>query len=81
MHTTNGIVKAAIVALAMTMFSGVALAEKQPAMEAAIKNLQEARDNLNQATHDKGGHRVKAVKLINKAIAEVRAGIEFDNKH
>lgn len=65
----------------MTMFSGVVLAEKQPAMEAAIKNLQEAQGNLKNASLDKGGHRGKAIKLINGVIEEVKAGIQYDNKY
>lgn len=81
MNTTNGIIKAAIVALAMTMFSGAALAERQPQMQAAIKNLEEAKANLQHASNDKGGHKGKAIRLINEAIEEVRAGIQFDNRH
>lgn len=80
MHIANGI-KVVIAVLAMMVFSGAALAERQPAMEAALKNLQEARQNLNQASKDKGGHRVKAIKLIDHAIEEVQAGIKFDNRH
>jgi hypothetical protein len=33
------------------------------------------------ADPDKGGHRMKAVRLVNEAIGEVQAGIHFDNKH
>ena len=35
----------------------------------------------NFATGDKGGHRVRAIQLINQAEAEVRRGIEWDNTH
>ena len=34
-----------------------------------------------KAEADKGGHRVKALELVNQALAEVKAGVEFDNKH
>jgi hypothetical protein len=39
--------------------------------------LQSARTELQAATPNKGGHREKALNLIDAAIAEVRAGIAF----
>jgi uncharacterized protein (DUF2336 family) len=56
-------------------------ADGQPAMHKAIMNLEQAKANLENANADKGGHRVRAIKLINAAIAEVREGIAFDNTH
>jgi hypothetical protein len=53
----------------------------QPNMQAAKANLQTARAELQRATPDKGGHRVKAIALVNNAIAEVNAGIAFDRRH
>ncbi len=53
----------------------------QPNMEAALASLQEARANLEKATADKGGHRVKAMKAIDQAIAEIKAGMEFAKKN
>ena len=47
----------------------------QPNMRAALAHLREARAALERAEHNKGGHRGKAVELINRAIAEVEAGI------
>jgi hypothetical protein len=35
----------------------------------------------NQASHDKGGHRVEAIGLINQAIQEVNAGIAVGESH
>ena len=43
-------------------------------MTAAIQHLREAQRNLESASHDKGGHRERAMQLINQAIAEVEAG-------
>ena len=57
-----------------------ARAEEQPHMEAAHQLLKMAKEHLQLASNDKGGHRVKAMALISDAIAEVKAGIEFDNK-
>jgi len=53
----------------------------QPEMTAAIQHLREAQQNLQAATADKGGHRVTALQLIDQAIGEVEAGIQYDNTH
>jgi hypothetical protein len=50
-------------------------------MQAARTSLQTAKAQLQKATADKGGHRVKAIDLVNSAIAEVNAGIAFDRRH
>jgi hypothetical protein len=57
-----------------------AAAEMQPQMQAARRNLLEARQHLARATADKGGHRVRAMRLIDQALSEVDAGIRFDNR-
>ena len=49
----------------------------QPHMEAGIGLLQNARAEIAAATPNKGGHREKALGLIDQAISEVRAGIAF----
>ena len=53
----------------------------QPFMQAARTNLQNARAELQRATTDKAGHRVRAINLVSSAIAEVNAGIAFDRRH
>lgn len=55
--------------------------EPQPEMTAAMQNLREAQKNLELAAHDKGGHRVNALQLVNQAMAEVEAGMQYDNTH
>jgi hypothetical protein len=47
----------------------------QPNMRAALGHLREAKAALERAEHNKGGHRGRAVEIINHAIAEVEAGI------
>ena len=75
---------------ARTLFAGLILlgaitvagaAGDQPNMQAARADLQTAKRELQQATADKGGHRVNAISLVNRAIAEVNAGINFDRRH
>jgi len=72
-------------ALAAALLAGHAVpsvtAEPQPRMRAALDSLRDAKRSLEAATPDKGGHRVKAIQLTKSAIAEVEAGIKFDNRH
>jgi hypothetical protein len=53
----------------------------QPHMHAALEHLRAARASLDKATPDKGGHRARALTLVNDAIAEVEAGMSYDRKH
>lgn len=53
----------------------------QPNMESARANLQKAKGELQAARQNKGGHRAKALSLVNNAIAEVNKGIHFDRRH
>jgi hypothetical protein len=55
--------------------------EPQPAMVAALESLRAAKTNLQLASHDKGGHRGKALLFTQRAINEVALGIKFDNQH
>ena len=58
-----------------------AAAEPQPRMQQALQELRSAAASLEAATHDKGGHRTKALELTRAAIGQVEAGIRYDNKH
>jgi len=65
-----------LAAPAIAGFAQSALAE-QGNMERAIAELRTALHSLREATPDKGGHKAKAVNLIEQAIGEVQAGIDF----
>ena len=60
-------------------YTRAAHAEEQPHMESAAQLLKMAKEHLQLATTDKGGHRVKAISLVNDAIEQVQKGIAFDN--
>ena len=47
----------------------------QPHMRAALDSLKSAKGKLQNANNDKGGHRAKAMELIDLAIDEVNKGI------
>jgi len=49
----------------------------QPKMQAALNQLKISRDLLKAAPADKGGHRHKAMELVDAAIAEVEKGMDF----
>jgi hypothetical protein len=55
--------------------------EYQPHMRAALEHLRQAESELQAATHDKGGHRVRAMDLIHQSESEIQAGIQYDNQH
>ncbi|MBX3581352.1 MAG: hypothetical protein KF810_05620 [Rhizobiaceae bacterium] len=50
-------------------------------MERALSSLYDSLASLREASSNKGGHRIKAMDLIQQAIAEVNAGIEFADDH
>ncbi len=52
----------------------------QPHMIAALEALKSARAELEMAEHNKGGHRVKALEHVNKAIEQTKKGIEAGEK-
>src|SRR5436853_7605053 len=76
----NTVVPAALVGFAFPLRAKAAVAD-QPHMQAALDALRLAKRELEQADADKGGHRVKAVRLVNDAINEVERGIAFDRRH
>jgi hypothetical protein len=47
----------------------------QPRMENGLRALEIARAELLAATPNKGGHRRKAIQLIDQAIIETKMGI------
>lgn len=73
--TTSAPVIAAGAMLAATM-PAPASAE-QGNMEAALADLNDAVASLKVAEPNKGGHRERAIALVQQAIAEVEAGIRF----
>lgn len=63
-----------------TLVSSPALAD-QGNMQAALRQLSNALNSLHRAPPNKGGHKERAVQLIQQAMDEVQAGIDFANEH
>jgi hypothetical protein len=76
--------KRVVIALVIGLLVGSAVgswaAIHQPHMIAALEALKKAKMELEVAEHNKGGHRVKALELVNHALEQTRLGIEEGEK-
>ena len=54
--------------------------EHHPEIAAAMEHLREAKQNLEHAARDFGGHRAAALKHVNEALEECRQALAFDKK-
>lgn len=70
-----------LVGLLLVAFVAGQVTAAQPQMQAALSNLRQAKRNLDKATSDKGGHRARALALVNDAINEVEKGIAYDRRN
>jgi hypothetical protein len=53
----------------------------QPRMAAALNHLNAAYAQLQAASPDKGGYRMKAMSDVQDAIANVRKGVRWASRH
>lgn len=73
----RALIVAAVAALpALGFVAGQAMAY-QPHMQNALERLRSARAELSAAAADKGGHRIRAIDYVDRAIEETRAGIAY----
>lgn len=68
-------VAGAAVALGASRLTASTAQAAQPHMNRALTDLQSALNQLNAASPDKGGHRLKAIALVKQAIDETTAGM------
>jgi len=52
-----------------------------PRLAHALVELHVAKDHLEKAPHDFGGHRADAVKSCDEAIKQIELALKFDAKH
>jgi len=52
--------------------------EPHPEIRAAIGSLRRAKDHLEHAAHDFGGHRVDAIRAIDAAIEQLQTCLRYD---
>jgi hypothetical protein len=55
-------------------------AERHPHIRAAVRQLRQARRELQEANHDFCGHRAEAVKITDSALQQLQAALECDRK-
>jgi hypothetical protein len=54
--------------------------ERHPAIRAAIRSLEKAKNEMQHANHDFGGHRVDAIKACDEAIHQLQLALQYDKK-
>jgi hypothetical protein len=55
-------------------------AERHPHIRHALHKLREARKELRMSAHDFGGHRVAAIKDVDRAIHQLEKALKYDKK-
>jgi hypothetical protein len=76
------ICSALIVAAGLSVFSFVHAQTRrmeihEPHMSAAYGHLEQARNELERATPNKGGHRERAMQLIDQAMQQIEQGEQY----
>lgn len=54
--------------------------ENHPRIHSAIRELQAAKEELQKAPHDFGGHRADAVQAVDRALEQLRLALQYDKK-
>ena len=67
-----------LLAMALGIGSTAWTAERHPQIRAAEHDLASAKYHLQRAARDFGGHRVKAIALIDQAQEELHEALKFD---
>ena len=55
-----------------------AVPEPHPEIREAIESLRRARNHLDHAAHDFGGHRVEAIKAIDESLRQLQDCLKYD---
>jgi len=53
-------------------------AEPHPEIREALASLRRAKEHMEHAAHDFGGHRVEAIEATNQAIKQLELCLKFD---
>lgn len=81
MHISRRTTLTAAAVTGLTLIAGLAEAEERhPAIRAAIRSLEKAKDDLQHANHDFGGHRAEAMAECDRAIAQLKIALQYDKK-
>jgi hypothetical protein len=66
-----------VLGLMIALSSPSPAAGKHPQIEAALRALAGAKDHLEHAAHDFGGHRVDAIRAIDEADKQLRICLQY----
>jgi hypothetical protein len=79
-RTASGASLAALIGLSLASSDVVLAAERErhPNIRRAMEALRAARDDLEHADHDFGGHRVAAIGAIDRAVEQLELALRFD---
>jgi hypothetical protein len=69
-----------LAAIAAPLATETAAAERHPAIRNAIRALEKAKDDMQHADHDFGGHRAEALAECDRAINQLKLALQFANK-
>ncbi len=67
----------AVLALMLAVSSPSPAFGKHPQIEDALHALHNAKDHLEHAAHDFGGHRVDAIRAIDEADRQLRICLQY----
>jgi len=67
----------AVIALMLAVSSPSPAFGKHPEIEDALHALKNAKEHLQQAAHDFGGHRVDAIRAIDEADRQLRICMQY----
>ena len=65
-------------AAAVPAAAPAAAPEPHPEIREAIESLRRARNHLEHAAHDFGGHRVEAIKSIDESLRQLQDCLKYD---
>jgi hypothetical protein len=67
----------ALIAMVLALSSPSPAFGKHPQIEDALRALQAAKNHLQEAAHDFGGHRVDAIRAIDEADHQLRICMQY----
>ncbi len=67
----------ALLAFLIALSSPSPAAGRHPEIEDALRALHNAKDHLQHAAHDFGGHRVDAIRAIDEADRQLRICMQY----
>ena len=54
--------------------------ERHPEIRKAIRSLEQAKDYMQHAAHDFGGHREEALRACDEAIKQLNEALKYDKR-